>query len=62
MSTNRISRSYSGSPHSHFDFTSFVTTLRNRWQDYRLMRSLEAVPFEVMKDVGYPAVVRANEM
>lgn len=32
-----------------------------RWRAYRELQSLDHVPFEVMKDVGFPGAERMNE-
>jgi len=42
--------------------SGFIAYLRSKWNEHRLMRSIEAVPYEVMKDVGYPAAERKNAM
>ena len=57
MSTLSISGRYSGSPRTHFGFISFF---RAKWREHQLMRSIESVPYDVMKDVGFPAAERAN--
>lgn len=58
MTTMIISGRHSGPDMPHGGFISFI---RSRWADYRLMRSIESVPYDVMKDVGFPAAERANE-
>jgi hypothetical protein len=50
---------FSGRSRPHHGFISYI---RSRWADYRLMRSIESVPYDVMKDVGFPAAERTNEM
>lgn len=59
MTMITITGRYAGPARPHQGFISFI---RSRWADYRLMRSLESVPYDVMKDVGFPAAERANEM
>jgi hypothetical protein len=49
---------YSGTSKSHDGLISFI---RGKWAEYRLMRSIESVPYDVMKDVGFPAAERAND-
>ncbi|MBL0373190.1 hypothetical protein JJB09_14230 [Rhizobium sp. KVB221] len=39
----------------------FIASLRKRWSDYRMMREIESVPFDVMKDVGFRAPDSTNE-
>lgn len=59
MTIMTISGRYAGPARPHRGFISF---LRSRWADYRLVRSIESVPFDVMKDVGFPAAERADDM
>ena len=47
---------------STFGITPFFGFIRRKWQDYWIMRSIEAIPYDVMKDVGFPAAERQNEM
>jgi hypothetical protein len=63
MSTLSLSGSYSGShePH-HFGLTSVLSAIRGKWHEYRLLRSMDAIPYDVMKDVGFPAAERTDEM
>jgi hypothetical protein len=58
MTSITITSRYSGTSRPHDGFISFI---RGKWADYRLMRSIESVPYDVMKDVGFPAAERANE-
>lgn len=62
MTTTTLSQNYPRSPQSHLGFIAFISAIRSRWEDYRLMRSLESVPYDVMKDVGFPAPEHKNEM
>ena len=39
----------------------FISYVLSKWQDYKLMRNIESVPYDVMKDVGFPAAERTNE-
>lgn len=41
--------------------TGLIERIRSRWQEYRLVQTVESVPFEVMKDVGFPAAERQND-
>lgn len=59
MTMMTITGRYSGTPRPHSGFLSFI---RSKWAEYRLMRSIESVPYDVMKDVGFPAAERANDM
>ena len=59
MTTLSITGRYSGTPRPHSGFLSFI---RSRWAEYRLIRTMECVPYDVMKDVGFPAAERANDM
>jgi hypothetical protein len=58
MTAITIPGRYSGTARPHDGFLSLI---RSKWADYRLMRSIESVPYDVMKDVGFPAAERANE-
>lgn len=54
---------FSGSACRHsFGLSGIIALVSTKWQEYRLMRAIESVPQDVMKDVGYPAAERANEM
>ena len=59
MTTITIPSQYSGTDRPYHGFISFI---RSKWAEYRLMRSIESVPYDVMKDVGFPAAERTNEM
>jgi hypothetical protein len=59
MTTLTLSSRQSGTARSD---RSFITYLRSKWTDYRLMRSLESVPYEVMKDIGFPTAEREHGM
>jgi hypothetical protein len=60
--------SFDGSPHSgqtpgtSLSLVRAINYVTRRWHDYRLMRAIESVPYDVMKDVGFPAAGRAHEM
>lgn len=58
MTTATIIGRYSGTPRPQ---SGFLTFIRSQWAEYRLMRSIESVPYDVMKDVGFPAAERAND-
>jgi hypothetical protein len=49
------------SKHS-FGLSGIIGYVSARWREYRLMRQIESVPYDVMKDVGFPAAERKNEM
>jgi hypothetical protein len=54
---------YSGPASRHSSgISGFIAFISAKWSEYRLMRSIESVPYDVMKDVGFPAAERANEM
>ena len=60
MATYSMTGQYSGSPKPQHGFISFI---RSKWEEHRLMRTIESVPYDVMKDVGFPAAAeRTNEM
>jgi hypothetical protein len=58
MTTLLLQGRYSGSPTIRLGFVSY---LRNRWREHQLLRSMELVPFDVLKDIGFPAAERAND-
>lgn len=54
---------YSGSAsRQSFGLSGIIAFVSAKWHEYRLMRSIESVPQDVMKDVGYPAAERAHDM
>lgn len=54
---------FSGSASRHsFGLSVIIALVSTKWQEYRVMRSIESIPQDVMKDVGYPAAERAHEM
>lgn len=58
MTTTTIAGQQTGPSRPQPGFISYV---RSKWQEHQLMRSIESVPYDVMKDVGFPAAERANE-
>jgi len=46
--------------HARFIGSGFIAPLVAKWQDYRTMRELESVPYNVMKDIGFRAAERTN--
>lgn len=63
MSISSFDSHYSGhSSPSFFSLSGIIAFIGAKWHEYRLMRSIEAVPYEVMKDVGFPAAERTDEM
>lgn len=62
MTTISMTGRNSGTPRSQFGFISFISFIRSKWQEHQLMRSIESVPYDVMKDVGFPGAERTNEM
>ena len=50
----------SGHP-TFFSLSGIAAHISARWHEYRLMRSIEAGPYDVMKDVGFPAAENTNE-
>jgi hypothetical protein len=45
---------------SHFTGSSFIAAIVAKWQDYRMMRDLESMPYSVMKDIGFRAAEHTN--
>ncbi|CAN7294930.1 hypothetical protein [Rhizobium sp. LjRoot254] len=45
---------------SHFTGSRFIAAMVAKWQDYRMMREIESVPYTVMKDIGFRATERTN--
>ena len=41
--------------------TTLLGGLASRWRAYRDLQALDDVPFDVMKDVGFPGAERMNE-
>jgi hypothetical protein len=41
---------------------AFLVGVSSRWQAYRDLQALGQVPFEVMKDVGFPGAERMNDL
>jgi hypothetical protein len=59
MTTLTLTGRYAGTNRPHRGLFSFI---RSRWAEYRLMRSMESVPYAVMKDIGFPAAEREHDM
>jgi hypothetical protein len=38
-----------------------IAAIEARWTEYRLLNSLDALPFDVKKDIGYPSADRAHD-
>lgn len=55
------SGSSTGSKHTSA-FSGVIGFVSARWREHRLMRQIESVPYDVMKDVGFPAAERADEI
>ena len=53
---------YAQKTHSSSGVANLIGLVGRRWQEYRLMRAIESVPYDVMKDVGFPAAERTHEM
>jgi hypothetical protein len=51
---------FTGHTRTHFIESGFIATLVAKWQDYRMMRELESVPYTVMKDIGFRAAEHKN--
>lgn len=64
MSISSFDSHYTGghSPRLSLSLSGIVAFIGAKWSEYRLMRSIESVPYDVMKDVGFPAAERTNEM
>ena len=43
-----------------FSGSAFISAIVARWQEYRMIRDLESMPFDVMKDIGFRAAERTN--
>jgi hypothetical protein len=51
---------FTGHTTSHFTGPGFIAAIVAKWQDYRMMRDIESVPYTVMKDIGFRAAERTN--
>lgn len=45
---------------AHFTTTGFVAAIVGRWQQYRMLRDAESLPYAVMKDIGFRAAEHKN--
>ncbi|UVC11613.1 hypothetical protein IHQ71_14095 [Rhizobium sp. TH2] len=45
---------------SHFTGSRFIAAIVAKWQDYRMMRDLESMPYSVMKDIGFRSAEHKN--
>jgi hypothetical protein len=65
MALFSLDSGYTGARSSSSLFLSSLTELlaglSSRWRAHRDLQSLGHVPFEVMKDVGFPGAERMNE-
>jgi hypothetical protein len=39
---------------------SLLTALRRKWNEHRLLQAMQSMPFDAMKDVGFPAAERMD--
>jgi hypothetical protein len=51
---------FSGHTRTHFSTSSFIATIVGKWQEYRMMRDIESLPYSVMKDIGFRASEHTN--
>lgn len=51
---------FTGRTTSHFTGSGFIAAIVAKWQDYRMMRDLESMPYSVMKDIGFRAAEHTN--
>lgn len=40
--------------------TGFIASLVGRWREYRMLRDVESLSFDMMKDIGFRAADHAN--
>ena len=50
----------SGRTLSHFSTGGLIASLVGRWREYRQLRDAEALPYAIMKDIGFRAAERAD--
>ena len=60
-STTHGTGQFSGPTRHRFTSTGFFAAIVGKWQDYRMMRDIESLPYSVMKDIGFRAAERKNE-
>lgn len=51
---------FSGHSSTHDTASGFIASLIGKWQEYRMLRDAESLPFAVMKDIGFRAAEHAN--
>jgi hypothetical protein len=65
MALSSLETGYTGSDGAQHTARAYIATflqgVSNRWRAHRQLLSLETVPFDVMKDVGFPGAERMNE-
>jgi hypothetical protein len=44
----------------HFTTGSLLAALVGKWQQYRMIRDAESLPYSVMKDIGFRAAGHTN--
>lgn len=45
---------------THFTTTGFIAAIVDKWQQYRMLRDAESLPYAVMKDIGFRAAEHTN--
>jgi hypothetical protein len=43
-----------------FGTSGIIASLVGKWREYRMLRDAEALPYAIMKDIGFRAADRAN--
>jgi hypothetical protein len=59
-STASGSGQFSGHSSTHYRASGFVASLIGKWQEYRMLRDAESLPYAVMKDIGFRAAEHTN--
>jgi len=58
-STTYETGQFDGPVRIHFP-GGFVAALLGKWRQYRMLRDAEALPYDVMKDIGFRAAEHKN--
>lgn len=59
-STTYGSGQFNGHSSTHYTASGFVASLIGKWQEYRMLRDAESLPYAVMKDIGFRAAEHTN--
>jgi hypothetical protein len=51
---------FAGRISPHFTTTGMITAIVGRWRQYRMMRDMDSLPYDVMKDIGFRAAEQTN--